>query len=284
MPSQENGDSNNVTFPSPVNIQSSTNTNPIVIQTSSAHGLTTGDEVDVADHVTNTTANGVWRATVVDSTHFSVPVAGIATGGATGTVQSLALGSTFQIPSDGDDDKAASFNVAYEALADRTAKLAVMTGGYKTVGIKRSVVTVTDPGTPNGLVINAATGAFGTAVQIGNYVPTGVAIIPGDLFEVEFRSTAVASGGAPATFALGLFYDFGAGTGANDAQSLRDVIGNASCDIGLYGMLPTNAITSPQNGVYFYVRAWASTGTPTITGYGTYQVVIRHLRATGMPQ
>jgi hypothetical protein len=136
MSTQYNGISANISgnLPASKNIASSTNTNPIVIQTSTAHGLTTGDYADVKGHQTNTSANAVWPVTVIDSTHFSVPNAGIGVGGATGTVQSLALGPTGAIPSDGDADVAASVNAQFERLADQTAFLGLGTGYLKLAG------------------------------------------------------------------------------------------------------------------------------------------------------
>lgn len=68
-----------------VDILSSTNANPIVVTTDGAHGLTSGMVVTIADHLVNTSANGTWVATVLSSTTFSIPVAGVGVGGKTGT-------------------------------------------------------------------------------------------------------------------------------------------------------------------------------------------------------
>ena len=70
----------------PVAIASSTAVNPSVITTAAAHGLTTGDVVEIAGHAVNTAANGTWPVTVIIATTFSVPVLGTGTGTATGTV------------------------------------------------------------------------------------------------------------------------------------------------------------------------------------------------------
>ncbi len=79
--------------PAPINIASSTNATPIVITTSSAHGLVTGDYVSVAGHNTNTNARGVWRVgTTPTSTTFQIlqidgtNTTGNGVGGATGTI------------------------------------------------------------------------------------------------------------------------------------------------------------------------------------------------------
>lgn len=59
--------------PLAVNVASSTNTTPITITTSAAHGLVAGDYVMVASHAPNTNANGVWKVgTVSSSTTFEI--------------------------------------------------------------------------------------------------------------------------------------------------------------------------------------------------------------------
>jgi hypothetical protein len=59
--------------PNTISISSSTNATPIVITTTTAHGLVTGDYVMVQGHSTNTNANGVWRVgTTPTSTSFQI--------------------------------------------------------------------------------------------------------------------------------------------------------------------------------------------------------------------
>lgn len=64
----------------PVAITSSTGVNPSVVTTTAAHGLATGDTVEIVGHATNTAINGQWVATVLTTTTFSVPVLGIGAG------------------------------------------------------------------------------------------------------------------------------------------------------------------------------------------------------------
>jgi hypothetical protein len=140
MGTQENGIANNIAanLPAALNISSSTNTSPIVITTSANHGLTTGDSVDVFSHQTNTAANGIWDCTVTALNKLSLNGSvGNGVGVATGQVQSLALGPTFLIPADGVDNlAAASVNVPFNALADRTAFLARNLGNWKVVAFQ----------------------------------------------------------------------------------------------------------------------------------------------------
>lgn len=57
-------------------ITNATNANPIVITTSAAHNLVTGDSVTISGVLGNTAANGTNVATVLTATTFSIPVAG----------------------------------------------------------------------------------------------------------------------------------------------------------------------------------------------------------------
>ena len=70
----------------PVLITSSTNANPIVF-TTATHSLTTGDVVEILNHLVNTNGNGTWPVTVLSATTFSIPWPGNGVGGATGFVQ-----------------------------------------------------------------------------------------------------------------------------------------------------------------------------------------------------
>lgn len=70
---------------SAISITSSTNASPIEI-TKTGHGLVDGDIVNVTDHNTNTSANGVWKITKVDDNKFTLNGSvGVGVGGATGT-------------------------------------------------------------------------------------------------------------------------------------------------------------------------------------------------------
>lgn len=202
MATQENGQLVNIlsNLPAAVNISSSTNTTPVVITTSTPHGMTNGDYVTIQDHHTNLNCNGtLMQATVLSATTFSLPtfVTPIAAGGATGTVQSLALGPTFAIPADGVDNlDAASVNVPMEALADRTAFLGATTGALKVVGISTfsrdtDVSTSWDSFTPGTLVDNSWNDlASGTVWQVPDVAQGDTLVITFD-----FNSDIVFSAG-----------------------------------------------------------------------------------------
>lgn len=70
-----------------VNVQSSGVQNPVQIVTAAVHGLTTGDTVDIAG-TDNGDLIGIFTATVLDTTTFTIPIDGgvSGAGGANGTV------------------------------------------------------------------------------------------------------------------------------------------------------------------------------------------------------
>lgn len=79
-----------------VGIASSTNAYPIVVTTAAAHGLATGDAVRIEGHLVNTSAVGTWTATNLTTTTFSIPIAGVGIGGATGRISKLPTDSDIQ--------------------------------------------------------------------------------------------------------------------------------------------------------------------------------------------
>lgn len=56
-------------------VTNATNATPIVITTSVAHGLISGQVVRIENVVGNTAANGTWHITVIDTTRFSIAYA-----------------------------------------------------------------------------------------------------------------------------------------------------------------------------------------------------------------
>jgi hypothetical protein len=85
-----------------VAIVSSTNASPIVIH-ATAHGMLTGDSIEVEGHATNTAANGQWQATKVDADHLALNGStGNGVGGATGYITDFQLQPAVMIPAPGD--------------------------------------------------------------------------------------------------------------------------------------------------------------------------------------
>lgn len=99
----------NVATMTALNIQSSSNTTPIHVITTAAHGLIDGAQVNIAGHLLNTNANGTWVIGYVSTTEFTlVGSVGNATGGNTGTVSSPTLVGTFTVNQRGDNGSTAA--------------------------------------------------------------------------------------------------------------------------------------------------------------------------------
>lgn len=136
MPNPYNGTGSALGAPPAVTIKGSTNTNPVIVETTSAHGLLDGDAVWIYDHQVNHVINGENYITLVDATHFSVPAAGVGVGVTTGTVQSLAFNpSSANLISDGVDNlDAGNLNPPVEHALDRTALLQAFAKSLVTYG------------------------------------------------------------------------------------------------------------------------------------------------------
>ena len=194
MSTQQNGNAGNVSanLPSPGNISSATNASPIVIQTSAAHGRQTGDTVRIAGVTANLAANGIWQVIVNDSTHFQlVGSTGTGVGGAIGVWTPLTLGPTFAQPSDGDAAAAASVDVGFAGVADRSAYLAVSTGAYK---LTQLVTNALDTGvaapssTPWAGAGGGGVGAANTW-EVGNFEFVLDDVLAGDVVEIDLATT-----------------------------------------------------------------------------------------------
>lgn len=134
------GDAANVSNSLTRTVIDATNATPIVIQTSVPHLYASGDNVYVSGVGGNTAANGIFTITVVDADHFELDGSvgnGAYTAG--GVVVDFSLTPQFTIPSDGDVFNAAAFNVAFQALADRTQFLAT------NIRMKSKTVTASGP-------------------------------------------------------------------------------------------------------------------------------------------
>lgn len=117
-------------LPAAVNISSTTNATPIVITTTTNHGLSVGEffSCNGADELllngTRLMAGAVTATTVVALVApTGANTVGTLAGAANGTLRSLQYGTTVPVLADGDPYVASSWNVYEAALADRVAWL-----------------------------------------------------------------------------------------------------------------------------------------------------------------
>jgi hypothetical protein len=140
-------------------IASSTTGPPMVITTAVTHGYTNGDIVYIADHATNTSANGVWAITAASGTVFSLtdPVTGAnATGNGTGAATGYAVnlgrntvGTRFWDAFDGGLVGALSGNLATKTVVNGVADADDVTFTAVSGASVEAVAIIQDTGTPS---------------------------------------------------------------------------------------------------------------------------------------
>ena len=305
MSTQENGTASNtvagLALQTSHAIASSTNSTPIVLNTSTPHGIVNGDAFRISGHNTNFNANGIWLASVISSGQVALlqldgsNSVGNGVGGATGFLQSLAFGSSYAIPSDGDDPTASSVNTGFIALGDRTAFAgAVAVGGYKLVGIKTLTGTDADvhlttpwltvtPGAPNVYTLAGVAGRFSEFTLVCG-TPTWP--YTGDQVELSFDTTATGDG-AGTTYAVAMYYGLGQPpvTAATPVPGMRKPlqgIRSEPTDLHLGGVVP--AVFFGQLTLALYVLVGATGGGQNVSFFGDYSLTAKLWRPTGYPQ
>jgi hypothetical protein len=244
MSTTESGDPGTVANSLAATINGATNATPIVISTTAAHLFSDNDTVVVASVGGNTAANGTWKITWLSSTTFSLDTSvgsGAYTSG--GTATDVSLTPAFTIPADGDDLDAASANVAFEALADRTQFLALRLGmRTKTFLVSANWTSPADCGAigfvygygsggPGGgscpastVSTNTACGGAGGAGSIAGFRP--VTLAPSTVYAVTVGASVAGAatgttdvvGGSVSAFATQAWFGGGGpGTGTSDA-------------------------------------------------------------------
>lgn len=200
-----NGLPSNIAPPASVGIASSTDASPVVVQTSSAHGMKTGDWVDISGHQTNWAANGIWQVVVVDTTHFQLTGStGNGVGGTTGTAQPLAFtGNVSLNPADGDPYDASTYVPGMSCLADRTSFLAKNLGAWKLSRIQTFAAN-SDSNTLWAQQVNVT-----NAWALPNSVPSfEINIVNGDFVDISMATTGVANGGGASLCLFGIMSAF----------------------------------------------------------------------------
>jgi hypothetical protein len=312
MSDQENGVASNTknSLLPRVNIVSTTDANPVVVQTNVPHGMSDGDPVSIYDHQVNFAANGVWEIAVggvIDATHFSIPTpgSGAGNGGATGRVQPLPLGSTYAAPSDGDGIVAESVDVAFDTLADRTTFLGTTTGLYKLAGSYRTSFSVDSSANcfappwdnfPTPLVAGVA--AYVDLAGATVWTAATLKTMVGDVVLIDVDINTWFSNGAGADLPLNLtLWVSDVAPGAADnyvlvAGSGRHVrvYGNTTgFPIAFVHLTGTWPVSRSGNSLKLKIRANTTqaniaAGGAALNLTGDYSVSLIALRPTGMPQ
>jgi hypothetical protein len=204
VPSPYTGNLLNVSNSLFAEVTGASNASPIEITTASPHFYANGDQVIILFASGNTAANSPpnfpWTITVIDATHFTLNNS-VGNGVFTGTAYAFDVSLTppFNIPSDGDTFNAAAFNVAFQALADRTQFLnqAIEPGAYSL--IQTLFTEVGDVGGWAQWASKTATGSTYTDITGTTFLTGYGPGIPapvcnsGDVLVATFSTTATAS-------------------------------------------------------------------------------------------
>lgn len=294
MPNQYGGQPANISLAAGLPILLSGNSTPIAMGFSAPHGLNNGDEVQVVGHATNYTANGRWPVNVLNSMTIElVGSAGVAVGGNTGTCYPLTFGATYAQPSDGDALDAASVNVAFETLGDRTAQLAANMARYKLVA-NVAHPQVDDDVTEGSLWSTITFGSTDTWEQIAT--PAGLFgdLVANDILQIEASGSVSwnnsvwtfitllglfvsfnKSGVAPSSFPTGWTKVSGSGVRLNTSQGSSN---------GWDGWSLRGSIVVPANvqDVTVALCGWCGTSSssPTLNFLGDYQFITKLWRPT----
>lgn len=289
-----NGLPANVVAPSPIAISSSTNTSPIQVTFSTAHGCMSGDWVDISGHQVNTNANGVWNVAFVSSTELQLTGStGNGVGGATGSMQPPAFtGNVSLNPANGDALSASTWIPGMSCLADRASWLALATGGTKIVSHQEtqhqddtlgSWLTISLPSFGSWVLDTATTFTFGI-----NCAPLDVLQIEAS-YNVQINASsalATAYAGFWASCVVpGASDDFVRPVGAMATISQPGPSGSpafANLSSRFYVQAP-----NPGGAIFLKLKAaaYAQNGTPTTMNFaGDYFIRVLQLRSTGAPQ
>jgi hypothetical protein len=273
-----------------VNIESSTDATPIVIQTFSAHGFTNGsgnptDTVEIEGHLVNTNANGVWQITVIDATHYALDGStgtGAGAGGATGYAHNYSIAPAQTLLSDGDLAGASGLNPPVENLTNVVPFIYRRLGKYRLYDIYQ-----TSSGLPVSQFANVSIAAPGPAEFVGGSDLLGFHASPAfapvaqvnDILEarVSFSLSWTSGGGLNLLMGLGMDYSTGLVIDQGSVQGQNTAYASlAEHGINLIGWWKaTAAVTFDLSIVAGYTGISGTNGLICLT---PLRVVVHHYR------
>lgn len=180
-------------------VSGATNATPIVVTTTAAHGLVTGELAQIVGVQGNVNANGVYYVGVINSTQFGLyvtftggapatPVAGSGAYTVGGAVVPLTWNASSTLPDDGDSLNAASVNTPFEGNFDRESWLLSRLGSGQIMSIQRDATGLAPAGLWGGQAF--VTGVWGAVLF--NFTAAYGGVIhaaPGDTVEVRFTGS-----------------------------------------------------------------------------------------------
>ncbi len=256
-----------------VGIQQTTNASPIEVTTTAAHGLTSGDCVEIVG-AQDPAANGAWQIAVTAANKLTLNGStGTLLGSISGNLSTITVDPTLSLPNSGEAVSAANLAVIGEHAADLAPWLRQRAGRYRLVDIYEAqpadntpAWTAWDPsfGTAGAVsLVNyntpVAVAAFSAAQLFGNYgASTPPGLVTGDVLDVSVKSafliTVSASTYEPPTFACELSINLSGSTYSPSVQG--DSIINVDLTNGDYyspALHMRCVATTPLPDTKFYV-------------------------------
>jgi hypothetical protein len=289
-----NGLGGNIAPPASVAISNVGSTAPLEVTTATAHGMLTGDEVDIFGVQGAVGANGSWIVTVIDATHYTLngssATAAYTTGGSSQCI--VFSGNVGLNPANGDALNASTWIPGMSCPQDRTAYLVARLGFAKLVSITRFSNDNDNPATQ--IWASNPPTASATWTIINGSAPAGYPVVvpdcqSGDIFEFDFAGTIETSAPSGLSYQKiavmsGFYPPGGAPTYAKVAGSGQTMPnGSALVTFNLKGYLGFAASEAlfGSFGVGIYQVA-AATAAVALEGDAT--LVVKQWRPTGWPQ
>ena len=260
------------TSPAPVAIATASNATPIAITTSSPHGYTNGDTVEIVGNSASG-ANGLWVITKTGASSFTLNGSTASGAGTGGICTDYSVNPLLTIPADGDVMNASSVNVPIEGTANAIPYLYARTGAWRVVD--RQVVHVSDD--------TWATWASHTTTGTGtwNEIPATSALfsgyaLPGDVLQLEAAITANAvTGGAYG--AVGVFVD-----GATFVTGSAQIVTSPTTTVpNSLTLLASHGVTGSPGGAAYTMSLACYSFAPgdVYTLIGHRSIVLTHYRS-----
>jgi hypothetical protein len=264
-------------------ITASTNTSPIQLTISPAPGFEDQDVIEVLGHATNTHANGVWNATKINSTTYSLNGSvGNGVGGATGYCVDYTVDPRVTVPGDGDLASASSINPAIEGIFNLNPFFYRLVGKYRLVDIY--FTTVVDDAfstSPINVAVSSSTyAAIGALSGLISFTAPAQVFGGNDFLEISFNASVNPGGTASGIgLGIGVAYAGGAYSLIGGSASVIAASNPTFVPIHLASFLPSPFGATTYSTFNLAVMFALISGAPTSFDIqGSYKLVVKHYR------
>lgn len=239
----------------PFNINSYTNTTPIVVETTVSNGFQTGDNVEV-EGTQVVGVDGQWVIDVVDATHFQLrgSTAPGGAGGVQGIVTDYSVNPVVQIPSDGSLASAANLLTPVEASLNALPFLYRRSGRYRNYAVAfGGVADSTFTSLWSSTTISSASYTDLTSAQNMLTSGTPIAMQTQDVADIQFDGTVQFVAGSAPVVGIGVSRSFNGGGFSLIAQSAK-AFGPQTLVAGTSDFLPVSLHATYRPGGFGIIQ------------------------------